>query len=161
MQADRDLSAFLKDAIDPMLKTDQDKVLLLSCIDLRYPHRVVDTMDGLGYRGKYYHLAMAGASHAAKHDAPWMQTFADHLSFAVAHGHVNGVVIIDHMDCKAFELYEHVQPGSNEERQRHCDVARAVVHSIVKAQPSLTGNVHALLLPKELPSPTPESIAHG
>ncbi len=161
MQADHQLSKFLKDAIDPMLKTGQDKVLLLSCIDLRYPHRIIDTMDGLGYRGKYYHLAMAGASHAAKHDALWTQTFADHLGFGVTHGDVTGIIIIDHMDCKAFELYEHVRPGGEEERQRHRDVARLVVGNIVKAQPSLAGNVHALLLPKELPAPAPEPIAHG
>jgi carbonic anhydrase len=150
MATEHQLDQFLKFIVDPLLKYPNDKVLLLSCIDLRFPYRIIDTMDGLGYRGKYYHLAMAGASHAAKHNAQWKTTFEEHLSFAVNEGHVKGVIILDHMDCKAYELYENVIPNSPEEHQRHIEVASLVVEAIVAAFPSLTGNVHAYLMPKEL-----------
>ncbi|WP_165251325.1 carbonic anhydrase [Paludisphaera soli] len=157
MAADRQLDQYLKSVIDPMLKEDGDKVLLLSCIDLRFPNRIIDTMDGLGYRGKYYHLAMAGASHAARHNAEWTATFEQHLDFAVAEGHVKGVIILDHMDCKAYELYENVPPNSEEERLRHIEVASSVAIAVVERHPTLAGYVHAYLMPKELT----EEIAHA
>jgi carbonic anhydrase len=157
MAVERQLDQYLKHAIDPMLKDPDDKVLLLSCIDLRFPHRIIDTMDGLGYRGKYYHLAMAGASHAAKHNSHWKIAFEEHLAFAITEGKVKGVVILDHMDCKAYELYEHVSPNSPEERQRHIDVSTAVANAIVTAYSSLAGKVHVYLMPKELT----EEIAHA
>lgn len=157
MPDERELNVFLKNVVDPLLQGPNDKVLLLSCIDLRFPHRIIDTMDTLGYRGRYYHLAMAGASHAAKHNSEWKATFEQHLGFAVSEGHVKGVIILDHMDCKAYELYEHVAPNSPEERQRHIDVATLVANAIVTAHESLAGNVHAYLMPKELS----EDIAHA
>jgi hypothetical protein len=157
MAQDRQLDHYLKSVIDPMLKNPGDKVLLLSCIDLRFPHRIIDTMDGLGYRGKYYHLAMAGASHAAKHNSQWKQTFEEHLGFAVVEGQVQGVIILDHMDCKAYELYEHVPPNSPQEHQRHIEVATEVVQAIVARYPKLAGQVYAYLMPKELS----EAIAHA
>lgn len=160
MDLDRQLGPSLKRIIDPMLKTDADKVLLLSCIDLRYPHRITETMDGLGYRGKYYHLAMAGASHAAKHSSEWARAVTDHISFGVDHG-ITGLVILDHMDCKAYELYEHVAPGGEEERLKHHEVATLVVADIAKKYPMLAGYIHALLLPKELPPVEPDSLANG
>lgn len=87
------LRELLRNVVEPSLRDNIDsKELLVSCIDLRYPHRIIDEMDAEGYRGRYYHLAMAGASHAAKHDANWAKTFLDHLDFAVNHGHVTGVI---------------------------------------------------------------------
>jgi carbonic anhydrase len=160
MAEDRQLGPMLKRAIDPMLKTDADKVLLLSCVDLRYPHRITDTMDAQGYRGKYYHLAMAGASHAAKHSSEWARAVKDHIAFGVDHG-ITGVVILDHMDCKAYELYEHVTPGGEEARQKHREVAGMVVADIASNFPTLAGYIHAMLLPKEQPPVEPEPLAEG
>ena len=153
----------LRMAVGPALAKSVDaKVLLLSCIDLRYPHRIIETMDSEGYRGRYYHLAMAGASHAAKHDATWSKAFADHLDFAVTHGHVMGVVILDHLDCKAYQLYEGVPQGDlAAEHAKHVQVAGQVVQSIVQNQPSLQGHIHALLLPVEPPQIEPEKIGNA
>lgn len=153
MADNRQLDQFLKSVVDPLLQGPDDKVLLLSCIDLRFPHRIIDTMDSHGHCGKYYHLAMAGASLAAKQ---WKATFDEHLKFAVD-AEAKGVIILDHMDCKAYKLYEKVQPDSPEERQRHIDVATEVAKTIVATYPKLAGNVHAYLMPKELT----EKIAHA
>lgn len=153
----------LKQAVDPILaKSPNAKVLLLSCVDLRYPHRIIDTMDSLNYRGRYYHLAMAGASHATRHSGEWKKAFEDHLEFAVTEGHVGGVVILDHLDCKAFQLYERTQPGDIPgETAKHIEVAKYAVDLILKLQPSLAGNIHALLLPMEAPEVVPQPIGNG
>lgn len=139
---------------------DESRVLLLSCIDLRYPHRISDAMDSEGYRGRYYHLAMAGASHAARHDSNWAKTFEDHIQFAVNHGHVTGVVILDHLDCKAYQLYEGVAPGDLEtEMEKHRASAAEVVSTIVDKFPTLKGHVHAMLLPVEPEPLRPELLS--
>ncbi|WP_165235851.1 hypothetical protein [Aquisphaera insulae] len=151
MAADRQLSEFLKSAVDPMLKAADDKVLLLSCIDLRFPNRITEAMDDLSYRGRYYHLAMAGASHAAKHSAEWTKAFEDHLEFVLAHGPVKGLIIFDHMDCAAFHNYEGTSPGDPDgERQKHIDVMTMVTAAVVKKYPQLATHVFGYLLPKEL-----------
>lgn len=163
MSHDLTLQDALKQAFGPVLAADaRAKVLLLSCIDLRYPHRIIETMDAMGHRGRYYHLAMAGASHAAVHDDAWARAFADHLAFAVEECQVRGVVILDHLSCKAYEVYERVPPGDLEaERARHLEVASRVVADVVTRFPSLAGNVKAFLLPVEAPSITPDPLAEG
>jgi len=107
-----------------------------------------------------YHLAMAGASHAgnsASHCGVWHRTLFDHLGFAVDEAKVAGVVTIDHLDCKAFHLYEGIPVGDLElERVRHVDIATELVREIVERFPALTGNVKVLLLPKEA---KPDTIA--
>jgi carbonic anhydrase len=153
----------LKEAVESTLAADADaKVLLLSCIDYRYPKRVFETMDELGHRGRYYHLAMAGASHAgnpAKHDGVWHRTLFDHLAFAVDEAKVGGVVVLDHLDCKAFHLYEGVPVGDlAAERAKHVEVATGVVAEVVTRYPKLKCKVTVLLLPKET---KPEQIARG
>lgn len=117
-------------------------------------------MDAQGYRGRYYHVALAGASHSAKHSSEWARAVMDHISFGVDHG-IAGMVILDHMDCKAYELYENVPPGGEQERQRHREVAEVVVANIVECFPTLRNHVHAMLLPKELAPVEPEPLANG
>lgn len=154
------LRAMLKEAVEPLLATKADsKILLLSCIDFRYPQRILETMDQEGHRDRYYHLALAGASHAAKHDQAWSRTFDDHLDFAVQHGRVAGVVILDHLDCKAYHLFEGIKPGDIEgERKKHREVVQGVIEAIVRRHATLRGKVRALLLPVEA---NPESIGQG
>lgn len=127
------------------------RVLLLSCIDFRYPRRILDTMEREGLTGRYFHLALAGASHGAQHDPTWAKTFNDHLDFVVERGGVTGVVVLDHLDCAAYHAFEATEPGDLEgERARHREVAASVVQAIVERHPRLEGRVYALLLPAEL-----------
>jgi hypothetical protein len=149
----------LREAVEGVLAADTGaSVLLLSCIDLRYPRRILETMDDEGYRGRYYHLALAGASHAAAHNEAWAQTFNDHLDFAVAEGGAVGVVILDHLDCAAFRVYEGIPAGDLErERERHHTVAKGAIAGIVRRHPRLTDRVYALPPPAES---KPERIGH-
>jgi len=162
-ELDVSFRSMLREAVaSPLSLNAEAKVLLLSCIDYRYPQRISETMEEEGHSGRYYHLAMAGASHAgnsAAHGGVWHNTLFDHLVFAVDEAKVAGVVIIDHLDCKAFHLYEGVPVGDLEaERERHVDVANGLVQEIVERFPKLRGNVKVLLLPKES---KPDTIAEG
>ena len=62
-------SMLLEAVAQPLASNADSKVLLLSCIDYRYPQRITDTMEAEGHSGRYYHLAMAGASHAGNQTA--------------------------------------------------------------------------------------------
>jgi carbonic anhydrase len=153
-ELDRSFRSMLREAVaSPLSLNAEAKVLLLSCIDYRYPRSISETMEEEGYSGRYYHLAMAGASHAgnsAAHSGVWHKTLFDHLGFAVEEAKVAGIVIIDHLDCKAFHLYEGVPVGDLEaERKRHVEVATELAQEIVERFPKLTGNVKVFLLPKE------------
>jgi carbonic anhydrase len=155
--------SMLREAVShPLASSPDSKVLLLSCVDYRYPQRITETMDEEGHSGRYYHLAMAGASHAGNqsaHSGTWHQTLFDHLAFAVNEAKVAGVVIIDHMDCKAFYLYEGVPEGDSvAERKRHEDLAKTLVQEIVGTFSTLKGKVKVLLLPKES---KPDTIAQA
>ncbi|MCF7959953.1 MAG: hypothetical protein K9M08_04360 [Pirellula sp.] len=155
-------SMLLEAVAQPLASNADSKVLLLSCIDYRYPQRITETMEAEGHSGRYYHLAMAGASHAGNqtaHSGVWHRTLFDHLAFAVNDANVAGVVIIDHLDCKAFHLYEGVPVGDlDAERRRHEEIANTLVREIVSTFPTLAGNVKVLLLPKES---KPDTIAEG
>ena len=151
-----DIASFrrlLKGVVDPLIATDaESRCLILTCIDYRYPKRIFEEMDALGFAGRYYHLAMAGGSHAAnhvKHDGDWSRTFFDHLAFAVNEGQVSGIIIFDHLDCKAFHLYEGIQVGDLvAERLKHIEVAETVTQKIEQCYPKLVRRTKVLLLPK-------------
>ncbi len=125
-------------------------ILLLTCMDSRYPHRIVDTMDSSGWRGKYDQLILAGASLGVVHRQEWQDTFLDQLGFAIEHHHVSQVFILDHRDCGAYRYFMGVTPDDPaRERQAHLDVAKAAVQVIVGKFPQLEGEVRCSLLPIE------------
>ena len=125
-------------------------ILLLTCMDSRYPQMILDTMDSLGLRGKYDQLILAGASLGVVHKREWQQTFLDQLGFAIEHHHVSKVFILDHRDCGAYKYFLGVTPDNPaKERQAHLDVAQAAVQVIVDKFPQLKGDVRCSLLPIE------------
>ncbi|MFL6334203.1 MAG: carbonic anhydrase [Pyrinomonadaceae bacterium] len=125
-------------------------ILLLACMDSRYPHRIINTMDSLGWRGKYDQLILAGASLGVVHKPEWQVTFLDQLGFAIEHHHVSQVFILDHRDCGAYKHFLHVTPDDPaKERQAHLDVSKAAVQVIAGKFPRLEGQVRCLLLPIE------------
>jgi carbonic anhydrase len=125
-------------------------IMLLTCMDSRYPQRILETMDSLGLRGKYDQLILAGASLGVVHKDEWKQTFLDQLGFALEHHHVSEVFILDHRDCGAYKYFRHVTPDDPaKERQAHLDVCKEAVKVIVEAFPQLEGEVRCSLLPIE------------
>ncbi len=125
-------------------------ILLLTCMDSRYPQRIIDTMDNLGWRGKYDQLILAGASLGVVHKKEWQQTFMDQLGFAIEHHHVSEVFILDHRDCGAYKYFLGVTPEDPaKEKQAHLDVCKAAVQVILEKFPQLRGEIRCSLLPIE------------
>jgi carbonic anhydrase len=126
-------------------------LLLLQCMDSRYPHRTIQTMDSLGLRGKYDQLILAGASLGVIHKEEWKTTFFDQLGFAIKEHHVSQVLILDHRDCGAYKhfLKPPVTPDDPEaEKQAHIEIANEAIKCIRAEFPQLTA-VRCLLLPIE------------
>ena len=152
-----EFSSFLDREIIPKVKHPAVRsghgaveVVLLSCMDFRYPHRILDSMDERGLRGKYDHLILAGASLGVVHAPEWQKTFLDQLKFAVDKHGATQVIILDHRDCGAYREYLHVTADDPaKEKAAHEQQARMAMDLIVQALPSLKGNVHSLLLPIE------------
>ncbi|HXI24380.1 MAG TPA: carbonic anhydrase [Pyrinomonadaceae bacterium] len=125
-------------------------LLLLQCMDSRYPHRTIQTMDSMGLRGKYDQLILAGASLGVIHKPEWQTTFFDHLSFAITEHRVSEVLILDHRDCGAYKKFldPPVTPDDpKKEKEGHIKICKLAIAAIHKKFPRLP--VHCLLLPIE------------
>ncbi|HEV7475763.1 MAG TPA: carbonic anhydrase [Pyrinomonadaceae bacterium] len=126
-------------------------LLLLQCMDSRYPHRTIQTMDNLGLRGKYDQLILAGASLGVVLKPEWTSTFFDHLDFAIREHHVSQVLILDHRDCGAYKKFldPPVYPDDPaKEKAAHIEHANRAIGAIRARFPQLTA-VRSLLLPIE------------
>lgn len=80
------------------------EVLLLTCIDFRFPCRVARYMRERGLEGNYDLAILPGASLGVNRaDKPhWNQTFADIMNVAVDAHKIKKVIIMDHEDCLAY-----------------------------------------------------------
>jgi len=126
-------------------------LLMLQCMDSRYPHRVMQTMDAEGLRGKYDQLILAGASLGVVHKEAWQITFLDQLGFAIKEHHVSQVLILDHRDCGAYKKFldPPVTPDDpKKEKEAHIRICKQAIRVIRGKFPQLT-KVRCLLLPIE------------
>ena len=126
-------------------------LLMLQCMDSRYPHRVNETMDSLGLRGKYDQLILAGASLGVvlPKKPDWQSCFLDQLDFAICEHHVSQVLILDHRDCGAYKVFLGITPDDPKaEKDAHIEKCKEAIGIIVKRFPQLH-KVHSLLLPIE------------
>lgn len=153
-----DFSQFLDATIIPNLKrpaatapvAGSVEVVLLTCMDFRYPRRVVETMEKKHLTGKYDHLILAGASLGVLHKAEWQTTFLDQLKFAVDKHGASQVIILDHRDCGAYKEFLNVTPDdpAKELEAHRCECQKAM-QLIVSKFPALAGRVYSQLLPIE------------
>lgn len=126
-------------------------LLLLQCMDSRYPHRTIETMDSMGLRGKYDQLILAGASLGVVHKREWQTTFLDQLGFAIKEHGVSRVLILDHRDCGAYKKLRvpPVYPDDPEkEKEAHILTSSKAIEVIRAKFPKLK-SVRCLLLPIE------------
>lgn len=126
-------------------------LLLLQCMDFRYPHRTIETMDSLGLRGKYDQLILAGASLGVVHKREWQTTFLDQLDFAINEHKVSQVLILDHRDCGAYKKLRRppVTPEDpKKEKDAHIETSEQAIRVIRGKFPQLKA-VRCLLLPIE------------
>jgi carbonic anhydrase len=147
-----DFESYVSEHIAPRLsKADKIPLLMLTCMDSRYPHRILETMDSKGLRGKYDQLILAGASLGVVHKREWTTTFLDQLGFAIKEHGVKEVLILDHRDCGAYKklLTPGVGPKNpKKEKEAHIRISKQAIRLITKKFKMLE-RVNCLLLPIE------------
>jgi hypothetical protein len=76
--------------------------MLVTCIDYRYPQRILNAMQRLSPSVSYDQFILAGASlGACRKD--WRKVFVEHIEAAIALKHdIRRIVILDHRDCGAY-----------------------------------------------------------
>ena len=115
--------------------------LLLSCIDLRLMDDIERYMSSRGYRDRYDHITLAGASLGATTDKypAWNQTFWDHLGIAIRYHDIEAVIVVDHLDCAAYSILlgpEHARDAIAE-RESHSAQLRKLKGMIHDRHPAL------------------------
>lgn len=87
---------------------EKTSVLLLTCMDYRYAHRIIDVMDSKGLRRKYDIFILAGAAAGANQKTIWRQALVEHIRAArlpeIGHP-INRLIIFEHRDCGAYRLF--------------------------------------------------------
>lgn len=147
-----DLERFVEKRLVPDL-TDAEKpqILLLTCMDYRYAHRIVDVMDSRGLRRKYDMFALAGASLGANSNSRWRDALFTHIETAIAIKHpISKVFILEHRECGAYEhilglKWCDVLPGR--EYAVHHEQVSKLMHSLKQKFPGL--KVEAILLTRD------------
>lgn len=98
---------FVATQLAPQLaKHAKPSVLLLTCIDYRYAHRIIDVMDGNGLRKKYDIFSLAGAAAGANQKKPWRDVLVEHIRIARKIEHpIDRIIILEHRDCGAYKEF--------------------------------------------------------
>jgi hypothetical protein len=133
--------------------------LILTCIDFRFPHAVVEYMDGLRRKGEppitYDHVILAGASLGVFSGVfpQWATTFWDHLAVSLKLHKIRQVYLLDHQDCGGYREFgalpgtDQVPVGSEKERQVHQHYMDRLAYQIRSTHPELEVITHLLELP--------------
>lgn len=85
-------------------------LLLLTCIDLRYPSIIHAKMEPKFHK-LYDQVCLAGAGLSPVIDfgpdrkPHWQQTFLEHVAISVALHSISRVVVMDHRDCGAYQKF--------------------------------------------------------
>lgn len=85
-------------------------LLLLTCIDLRYPALIHSLMEPFFHK-LYDQVSLAGAGLApvidfgADRKPHWEQTFLEHVAISIALHSIKTVLVMDHRDCGAYRKF--------------------------------------------------------
>ena len=133
--------------------------LVLTCIDFRFPHQIVDYMDGLTPPGKpritYDHVILAGASLGVFSGVfpQWATTFWDHLAVSIKLHRIKQVYLLDHRDCGGYREFgalpttDQAPVGSEIETRVHQHYMDRLAYLIQNTHPDLEVITHLLDLP--------------
>ena len=103
---DINLEEYINELAPGIAAAAKPTVLLLTCIDYRYAHRIVDLMDSKGLRQKYDIFALAGAAAGANQEPDWLKVLVAHIKVARSIGHpIDRVMILEHRDCGAYKKF--------------------------------------------------------
>ena len=94
------------DPIQTGLKTA--KALVLSCMDFRLRDNIKCNLNNLGYKNDYDEFILAGSSLGYNgvqgNYTHWAQVVDDHIKLAYDLHKINTIVLIDHMQCGAYQV---------------------------------------------------------
>ena len=130
-------------------------LLLLTCIDLRYPDVIHARMEPKFHK-LYDHVCLAGAGLApvvdfgADRKPHWEQTFLEHVAISIALHSITKVVVMDHRDCGAyrkFGLLAKEDNGTAKEKAVHFQQMKRLKTLVKREFPQL--GFHGILLPIE------------
>ena len=144
----------------PELATQEKaSILLLTCMDYRYAHRIVDVMDRMGLNRKYDMFVLAGAAGGATKHPEWRKVLVDHIETARTINHpINRLIIFEHRDCGAYKAFfglewEKVLPSV--ELDKHLEQVRILSDDLKKVFshdiPDL--KIDSFLLPRDEDDP--------
>jgi carbonic anhydrase len=128
-------------------------LLLLTCIDLRYPSMIHAKMEPKFHK-LYDHVCLAGAGLSPVIDfgpdrkPHWQQTFLEHVAISSALHSIARVVVMDHRDCGAFRkfgLLKEADTDTSKETETHREQAKRLQALLKKEFPKL--GFDYLLLP--------------
>lgn len=150
----------LEDFPDYLKSLELDKashdaeVLLLTCIDFRFFHKVAEHIECAGLSGKFDHVILAGAELGAVVDFPpepklhWQQFFLEHLDLARALHSIKRVLVLGHRDCGAYRLFKVLpeKPTPDEERAAHKLHANRLEALVKRFHPKLKVDKYLLSL---------------
>jgi carbonic anhydrase len=130
-------------------------VFLLTCMDYRYAHRIIDLMDSKGLRRKYDIFVLAGAAAGANEDEKWREVLVEHIKTARLVGHpIDRIMILEHRDCGAYREFFGLDwadvkpPVEFEKHLEQVEILRIYLERVLEGEiPSL--KIDAFLLPRD------------
>jgi len=85
---------------------EKPTVFLLTCMDYRYAHRIVNVMDNQGLRRKYDIFTLAGAAAGANEIEAWRDVLVEHIKVARSIDHpIDRIMVLEHRDCGAYKKF--------------------------------------------------------
>ncbi|HEX3250153.1 MAG TPA: hypothetical protein VHS05_12050 [Pyrinomonadaceae bacterium] len=138
---------------------EKPRWFLLTCMDYRYAHRIIDIMDSRGLRRKYDIFVLAGAAAGANENEEWHDVLVEHIKTARKIGHpIDRIMILEHRDCGAYKAFfglewEKVLPSV--ELDKHLEQVRILSDDLKKVFshdiPDL--KIDSFLLPRDEDDP--------
>jgi carbonic anhydrase len=117
------------------------EALILSCIDYRFVDDTIFFLEQNPALSQSYDVtALAGSSLGANQNKypHWRQTFIDHVNLAIELHHIRQLIVFDHMDCGAYQMfYPDIKSNSNEERKLHIENIGTFIKNMRKLFPDL------------------------
>lgn len=135
------------------------EVLLVTCIDFRFFHKVAEHIEAAGLSGKFDHVILAGAELGAMVDFPpepklhWQQFFLEHLELSKALHNIKKVLVLGHRDCGAYRKFKVLpnNPTAGEELEAHKHHANRLEALVKRFYPDLQVEKYLLSL-ESIPS---------
>lgn len=134
---------------------EKASVFLLTCMDYRYAHRIIDLMDSKGLRRKYDIFVLAGAAAGANEVEKWREVLVEHIKTARLVGHpIDRIMILEHRDCGAYreffglEWEDVTPPVEFEKHLEQVEILRIYLERVLEGEiPNL--KIDAFLLPRD------------